>query len=119
MSLLTALPALSTMLLSIPSGEFLSGRNRIVPWYAWTRFISLVPYGLVGLVPFLFHDHRPEIIVVIWALSALPQGMLSITFNMVMAAIAGPGGRIDFDESPLGASGHVEHAGYCGCRPGA
>ncbi len=93
-SLITALPALSTMLLSIPSGEFLAGRRDIVPWYAWTRLVALLPFGLVGLVPFLSKEHAPEIIVLICALCAIPQGILSIAFNMVMSAIAGPGGRM-------------------------
>ena len=91
--LLTAMPALTGMLLSIPVGEFLSRRPNIVPWFARSRFLVLSCYVLTGLVPFLVQDHQPEAIILIWALATLPQTFVSVAFTVVMGGVAGPGGR--------------------------
>ena len=47
--LLTAMPALTGMLLAMPAGEFLSRRTHIVPWFARSRFLVLICYVLTGL----------------------------------------------------------------------
>ncbi len=91
--LLTAMPALTGMFLSIPVGQFLSRQRQIVPWYAYPRLVVLSCYALTGLVPFLFKQHRPEAILVIWALATLPQTIVSVAFTVVMGAVAGPRGR--------------------------
>ena len=90
--LLTAMPALTGMLLAMPVGQFLASRPRIVPWFARSRFFVLLCYVLTGLVPFVFQSHRPEAIIVIWALATLPQTIVSVAFTVVMGAVAGPGG---------------------------
>lgn len=91
--LLTAMPALTGMLLSIPVGEFLSRKPNIVPWFARARFLVLSCYVLTGLVPFLIRTHQPEAIILIWALATLPQTVVSVGFTVVMGGVAGPGGR--------------------------
>jgi hypothetical protein len=91
--LLTAMPALTGMLLAMPVGEFLSRRPNIVPWFARSRFAVLSCYVLTGLVPFFVQDHRPEVIIVIWALATLPQTIVSVAFTVVMGGVAGPTGR--------------------------
>ena len=50
--LLTAMPALTGMLLAMPAGEFLSRQRHIVPWFARSRFLVLICYVLTGLAPF-------------------------------------------------------------------
>ncbi len=92
--LLTAMPALTGMLMAIPVGEFLARRPNIVPWFARSRFVVLSCYVLTGLVPFLFTSRRPEIIILIWALATLPQTLVSVAFTVVMGGVAGPGGRV-------------------------
>lgn len=92
--LLTAMPALTGMLLSIPVGEFLSRKANIIPWFARSRFLVLSSYLLTGLVPFLVPSHQPEVIIVIWALATLPQTFVSVAFTVVMGGVAGPGGRL-------------------------
>ena len=92
--LLTAMPALTGMLLAIPVGEFLSGSRNIVPWFARSRFLVLSCYVLTGLVPFC----RPR--------PASPKSSSrsgrwrrcrrrwsSVGFTVVMGGVAGPGGR--------------------------
>lgn len=91
--LLTAMPALTGMLLSIPVGEFLARKPNIVPWFARSRFAALSCYLLTGLVPFVFKSHQPEIIILIWALATLPQTIVSVAFTVVMGGVAGPRGR--------------------------
>ncbi len=93
--LLTAMPALTGMLLSIPVGEFLSRRQNIVPWFARSRFLVLSCYVLTGLVPFLIpQGAQPEAIIFIWALATLPQTFVSVAFTVVMGGVAGPAGRL-------------------------
>ncbi|MCU0509673.1 MAG: MFS transporter [Anaerolineae bacterium] len=92
--LLTAMPALTGMLLSIPVGEFLSRRSNIVPWYARSRFLVLLCYVLTGLVPFFVSQSAsPTVIILIWALATLPQTLVTVGFTVVMGGVAGPGGR--------------------------
>ena len=57
--LLTAMPALTGMLLAMPVGEFLSRRTHIVPWFARSRFVVLICYLLTGLVPFFIPNRAP------------------------------------------------------------
>ncbi|MGC8782492.1 MAG: MFS transporter, partial [Anaerolineae bacterium] len=92
--LLTAMPALTGMLLAIPIGEFLSRRPNIVPWFATSRFFVLSCYLLTGLAPFLVGHQAPTAIIAIWALATLPQTLVSVAFTVVMGAVAGPGGRM-------------------------
>jgi Na+/melibiose symporter-like transporter len=93
--LLTAMPALTGMLLSIPIGAFLARRRYIVPWFARSRFAVLSCYALTGLVPFVVPSvHQPEAIIAIWALATLPQAVVSVAFTVVMGQVAGPDGRM-------------------------
>ncbi len=91
--LLTAMPALTGMLLAIPVGEFLSRRPNIIPWFARSRFLVLLCYVLTGLVPFVTQTREPELIIMIWALATLPQTLVSVAFTVVMGGVAGPRGR--------------------------
>ena len=93
--LLTAMPALTGMVLSIPIGAFLARRRFIVPWFARSRFAVLSCYALTGLVPFVVPSvHQPEAIIAIWALATLPQTIVSVAFTVVMGQVAGPAGRM-------------------------
>lgn len=91
--LLTAMPALTGMFLSIPVGRFLSRQRQIVPWFSYSRFFVLSCYALTGLVPFFLTQYRAEAIIAIWAVATLPQTVVSVAFTVVMGAVAGPRGR--------------------------
>ena len=91
--LLTAMPALTGMLLAMPAGEFLSRQRHIVPWFARSRFLVLICYVLTGLAPFLVPNRTPQAIILIWALATLPQTLVSVGFTVVMGGVAGPTGR--------------------------
>ena len=66
----------------------------MVPWFSRARLFVLSCYVLTGLVPYLFDQHVPEIIVGIWALATLPQTVVSVAFSVVMGQVAGPRGRV-------------------------
>ena len=91
--LLTAMPALTGMLLAMPVGEFLARKRYIVPWFARSRFLVLICYLLTGLVPFIVPNRAPGAIILIWALATLPQTLVSVGFTVVMGGVAGPAGR--------------------------
>ena len=94
--LLTSMPALTGLLLSIPIGQFLQNQKKIVPWFSAARLGVLLSYALTGLLAFFFKD-QPLItgILLVWALATLPQSVLNITFSVVMNAVAGPNHRFD------------------------
>jgi MFS family permease len=94
--LLTAMPALGGLLLATPSGRFLQGRRRIVPWLSVSRLLVVSCYALTGLVPFAVKGRVAVVVVLlIWAVATIPQSMVNISFYLVMNAVAGPEGRYD------------------------
>ena len=94
--LLTAMPALTGLLLAIPIGQFLQNQRKIFPWLHAARLGVIGSYAATGLLAFLFRDHPLVLgILAIWALATIPQTMLSISFSVVMNAVAGPNHRYD------------------------
>jgi hypothetical protein len=93
--LLTAMPAITGALLSIPLGQFLGRQANIVTWYARSRSWVLSSYALTGMVPFVFGSSAPLAIIVIWAIATIPQTMVNISFTLVMSTVAGPNKRME------------------------
>jgi hypothetical protein len=94
--LLTSMPALTGLLLSIILGRFLQRQPKVVPWFSGARLGVIMCYALTGLVSMIVPENfRVVAVLLIWALATLPQTMLSITFSVVMNAIAGPKGRFE------------------------
>jgi hypothetical protein len=94
--LLTTMPAITGLLLSIPLGQFLQNRRNIVPWFSAARLTVLSTYAVTGIITFFLPEHLSVIgILGIWALATIPQTILSITFTVVMNSIAGPAGRYE------------------------
>lgn len=92
--LLTAMPALTGLLLAFQVGAFLSRQRQVVPWFSRARLFVISCYALTGLVPFVFDHNVPQIVVGIWALATLPQTVVSVAFSVVMGQVAGPRGRV-------------------------
>jgi hypothetical protein len=94
--LLTSMPALTGLLLSIPLGAFLQKQKNIIPWFSLARLLVIASYLLTGLVTFFFTS-QPAIfgILAVWALATIPQTLLSISFSVVMNSVAGPAGRYE------------------------
>lgn len=94
--LLTSMPGMTGLLLSIPLGQFLQSRKNIVPWFSLARLLVISSYFLTGLVLFLPPGQVTiTSILLVWALATIPQTILSISFSVVMNAVAGPKGRYE------------------------
>lgn len=94
--LLTSMPAVTGLLLSIPIGQFLQSRRKIIPWFSLARLLVLSSYALTGLIIFLLQGHKAvPMILAIWAMATIPQTLLSISFSVVMSTVAGPQGRYE------------------------
>jgi hypothetical protein len=94
--LLTAMPALTGLILALPVGRFLQNRRRIVPWFSLSRLLVVSAYVLTGIAPFVVPDRwLVQVVLAIWAMATLPQTALNVSFSVVMNGVAGPRGRYD------------------------
>jgi len=94
--LLSAMPAFTGLLFSVAVGGWLLSQHSVAPWYARSRFFSILAFGLTGLVTLILPPNLSvPAILVIWALTTLPQVMVNVTFSVVMNAVAGPNLRYD------------------------
>ena len=95
--LLSSIPGFVGLFLSLAMGRFLQSRENIVPWYAGTRLIRILKYGLAGAISFVLPDiYAIPAILGWWVISSVPDTMLSVCFNVTMNAVAGPKGRYSF-----------------------
>ncbi len=94
--LLTAMPALTGLIMAIAVGQFLQRRRNIVPWFSTARLLTNLAYALTGLAPFLVpREHIVPAVLLIWAAVTLPQTVVNVSFSVVMNAVAGPEGRYE------------------------
>ena len=94
--LLTSMPALTGLILSIPLGQFLQKQKNIVPWFSYARLLVIASYALTGILSFFLFEHNAVIgILGIWALATIPQTLVAIAFTVVMSTVAGPSGRYE------------------------
>jgi hypothetical protein len=94
--LLTAMPAITGLLLSLAIGQFLQRQRQVVPWYSRARFVFIMSYGLTGLALIVFPAPlRVPAVLAIWALATLPSILVNVCFSVVMNSIAGPKGRYE------------------------
>jgi MFS family permease len=94
--LLSAMPAFTGLVLAIALGRLLQRQRQIVPWYAWGRFLSIIAFAGMALATMILPARFAIVAVLaIWAVSTLPQTVVSIAFAVVMNAVAGPDRRYD------------------------
>ena len=92
--LLTAMPALAGLFLTIAVGRFLQSRRNVVPWYSSMRLLFVSSYALIGVMSLIVP--RRDVVQVALAIrmaASIPLTMLGVTFSVVMNAVAGPRGR--------------------------
>jgi MFS family permease len=96
-SLITIMPAVAGLFLTIPVSQWLVNAVQIVDWYRFPRLAGAVAFILAALSPFIVQAHQWTIIVVliIFGIATIPSLILMITFNVVMNAVSGPRGRYD------------------------
>jgi hypothetical protein len=94
--LVSTIPNLTGFLLAIPIGHFLQGRRRVVPFYAWGRFIGQLGLAAIGATLVLIPDGRAiPVILAILALSAIVGSFANFSFYVVMDGLSGPAGRYE------------------------
>jgi hypothetical protein len=94
--LLTSMPGVTGLLLSIPLGQFLQRKKNIVPWFSLARLLVISSYAFTGFALFLTDSQVAiKTILMVWALATIPQTVLAISFTVVMNAVAGPKGRYE------------------------
>lgn len=86
--LLSSMPAIAGIFLAIPLGMLINKSNNVIPWYAWSRLLLFLSYPIIAFIP-LFTDASTAILLmlVVVALSTLPQTALTLVFNVVMGSI--------------------------------
>lgn len=95
-SLVTALPSLTGVLLAIPLGGFMQTRRNIIPWYARVRLGSQLAFGLVALASLLLPGRLViPWILAIYGIATVFATMTNVSFNVVMDATAGTRGRFE------------------------
>lgn len=94
--LLSSMPAVTGLLLSIPLGRFLQRQTNIVKWFSIARLFVIMCYALSGIISIFLPDQTVvSAILVLWAVATVPQVIVAITFSVVMNAVAGPNGRFE------------------------
>ena len=94
--MLTSMPAMTGLLLAIPLGRFLQKKSNIVRWFSFARLLVIASYALTGIASFFLpRQILVNSILLIWAIATLPQTVVSITFSVVMNAVAGPNRRFE------------------------
>lgn len=95
-SLVTALPALTAVLLAIPIGAFLQSRRNIIPWYSRGRIGSQSTYGACALAALLLPAGFvvPGILIA-WGIGTVFSTFTNVSFNVVMNATAGSHSRFE------------------------
>jgi len=88
-SLLTSLPALITIFLALPAGVIATRWRRIVAVSALWFYVLRFCYLAVALVALLQPALVPALVVIIWALSAIPSTIAnSVWYDVVGEAIS-------------------------------
>src|SRR5215208_6670368 len=92
--LLSSMPGMTGLILSIVVGRFLQTRRNVVPWYGLSRLMVILCYALTGILTLLVAERFVILsTLAIWAFATLPQTALAVAFSVVMNAVAGPEGR--------------------------
>ena len=94
-SLITIMPAVAGLFLTIPVSQMLVNAVHIIDWYRFPRLAGAIAYILVAFSPFLIQASQWNILVIliIFGFATVPSLILMITFNVVMNAVSGPRGR--------------------------
>lgn len=94
--LLTAMPAMTGLMLAIIVGRYLQTRTNILPYFSAARLLVVLAYALTGLAPFVVSDqYLIYAILGIWATATLPQTVVNILFSVVMNQVSGPHARFE------------------------
>lgn len=83
--LLTALPALITILWLVPAGRVIEGQPDRLRVIIVTSFLFRLAYFLIALVPLFFSAYRAEAVVAIIVIGTVPTAMANVAFSSLFA----------------------------------
>ena len=86
-SLLTSLPAILMAVLILPAGLLVQRQRDLVRFTTWGRVLHRLFFLLFPLAPFLLRDHLVETMVVLWALKAIPEAFINLSWTGAMAEV--------------------------------
>lgn len=89
-SLLTSLPAIVMVLVSIPAGAFVQRRRNLVKLTNAVRIFHRGFILLTALLPFVIREHLVEIIVAVWTVKAVTNALLESSWISVVAEAIPP-----------------------------
>jgi len=86
--LLSSIPALLALLITIPAGQFLNRRARRMPWVVGSLTLARLGYLAVALIPFFVPTPTAGSLV-IWALIVLsaPASVFGVGWNSMLADV--------------------------------
>ncbi len=95
-SLISALPSLTGVILAIPLGSLIQTRRNIIPWYSHGRLGNQLGYVAIALVALAL---PPGLVIpgvlAIWAIVTIFSVVTNVSFAVVMDATAGGRGRYE------------------------
>jgi MFS family permease len=83
--LLSSLPALINILWQIPAGRLVQSSRNILGITIKSLFSQRVMWLLIGLMPFLLTNYRPEAVVALVTLATLPAAVGGLAFTTLFA----------------------------------
>ncbi len=83
--LLSSIPALLALIITLPAGQFLSHRARRMPWLIWSLLLARIGYLLVALVPLV--PGVPQGTALVWLLIGMtaPGAFFTVAWNSMLA----------------------------------
>lgn len=88
--LLSSVPALLVVLLTLPAARFLEGRQDRLRWIAGSVFVYRLGYLAIALMPFFVREHRAEVFVAIILLSQVVLAPNNAGWNALLADMVPP-----------------------------
>ena len=95
-SLISALPSLTGVMLAIPLGGLIQTRRNIIPWYSRGRLGNQLGYVAIAVAAFLLPaQYVVPGILAVWAVVTVFSVVTNVSFAVVMDATAGGTGRYE------------------------
>ena len=84
-SLLSSLPSLIQLLLTLPMSRFVERQARVVSVFAWSRLLNWFSYFVIALMPFVLpYVVTARLVVAVSVLAAVPAGAQQLAFSLAM-----------------------------------
>lgn len=85
--LLSSIPALITLLVTIPSGELLNRRAKRMPWLIWSLTLTRIGYLFLAIIPWLGIAQPGGVVVWTLILFTAPAALFGLGWNSMLADV--------------------------------